>query len=63
MKWSIVKMHRDEYRNKHLAVRDYKITFLGIPVCKARFTSTNNDALRKLTVYNEDQVRINGFKK
>ena len=56
-------MHRDEYRNKHLAVRDYKITFLGIPVCKARFTSTNNDALRKLTVYNEDQVRINGFKK
>lgn len=57
----IVKMDRNEYRNGILAVRDYRITFLGIPIYVARFTSTNNEALRKLTVLQEKSLRVCGF--
>ena len=56
----IVKMDRNEYRNGRLAVRDYRITFLGIPIYVARFTSTNNEALRKLTVLQEKST-FSGF--
>lgn len=45
MKLGIIKMTRNEYREGNLCVRDYKITFFGIPIYRARFTSTNNQAL------------------
>ena len=54
-------MTRNEYREGHLCVRDYKITFLGIPIYRARFTTTNNEALRKLTTMKESQLHITGF--
>ena len=54
-------MTRNEYREGYLCVRDYKITFLGIPVYRAKFTSTNNEALRKLTIIKESQLHIKGF--
>lgn len=54
-------MWRSEYREGNLCVRDYKVTFLGIPVYRAKITSTNNDALRKLTVLNNTQTYIKGF--
>lgn len=57
----IIKMHRDEYRNGDYAVRDYRITFFGLPIYVARFTSTNNDAVRKLTILKQKQHHICGF--
>lgn len=54
-------MTRDEYRQGNLAVRDYRVTLFGIPVYKARFTSTNNLAVRQLTVLEENKVNIKGF--
>lgn len=61
MKLQIVKMTRNEYREGFLCIRDYKITFLGIPIYRAKFTSTNNEALRNLTILNESQLHIKGF--
>ena len=61
MTLGIIKMTRNEYRKDCLCVRDYKITFLGIPIYRARFTTTNNEALRKLTVLKESQLHIKGF--
>lgn len=61
MKFGIIKMHRDEYRDEYLAARDYYITFLGIPIYSARFTSTNNDAVQKLTVFKNKQIHVCGF--
>ena len=61
MKFGIIEMHRDEYRDGNLAARDYHITFLGIPIYSARFTSTNNDAIQKLTVFNNKQIQVCGF--
>lgn len=61
MTLGIIKMTRNEYREGYLCVRDYKITFLGIPVYRAKFTSTNNEALRKLTIIKESQLHIKGF--
>ena len=61
MTLGIIKMTRNEYRKDYLCVRDYKITFLGIPICRARFTTTNNEALRKLTTVKESQLHIKGF--
>lgn len=54
-------MTRNEYREGDLGVRDYRITFLGIPVYTARFTSTNNIAVRQLTILKESQLHIQGF--
>lgn len=62
MKLVIIKMTRNEYREGHLCIRDYEVTFLGIPIYRARFTTTNNEALRKLTIVKESQVHITGFK-
>lgn len=61
MTLGIIKMTRNEYRKDYFCVRDYKITFLGIPIYRARFTTTNNEALRKLTVLKESQLHIKGF--
>ena len=61
MKLGIVKMTRNEYRESHLCVRDYKVTFFGIPIYRAKFTSTNNEALRKLTILKETQLQVKGF--
>jgi hypothetical protein len=57
----IVKMNRDEYRKGNLAVRDYRITLFGFPIYVARFTSTNRDAIIKLTSMEEKTLRICGF--
>lgn len=55
-------MNRDEYREGNLCVRDYKITFFGIPIYRAKFTSTNNIALKNLTVLKkEEHINIKGF--
>lgn len=62
MKLGILKMIRNEYRKDFLCVRDYKITFLGIPIWVARFTTTNNEALRLLTVHKDLHTQIKGFK-
>ena len=62
MKLGIIKMTRKEYREGNLCVRDYKITFFGIPIYRARFTSTNNQALQQLTIAKEAQLHITGFR-
>ena len=56
-------MTRNEYREGILAVRDYRVTFLGIPVYVARFTSTNRDAIIKLTPIEDKTLHICGFNK
>ena len=61
MKFGILKMTRDEYRKDYLCMRDYRITLLGIPIWSARFTTTNNDALRLLTVKELPHTHIKGF--
>ena len=61
MNFSVIKMSRDEYAEGHLAVRVYVVTFLGIPIYKARFTSTNIDAIIKLTIRKNPSVHIGGF--
>lgn len=54
-------MTRDEYRNGNLAVRTYKITLFGFPIYVAKFTSTNRDAIIKLTPIEEKKVHVCGF--
>ena len=61
MSFSIIKMYRNEYRKEHLAMRDYIIYFLGIPVYKAKFTTTNKEAVRLLTTDKELHTKIKGF--
>lgn len=61
MMLGIIKLTRDEYGEDYLCVREYKLTFLGIPIYRARFTSTNNEALRKLTIIKDTQLHIKGF--
>lgn len=61
MKIGLIKMTRNEYREGYYCVRDYNVTFLGLPVFRARFTSTNNQALRQLTVFKDAQLHIEGF--
>lgn len=59
----IIKMNRDEYRKGNLAVRDYRITLFGFPIYVARLTSTNRDAIIKLTSMEEKTLHICGFSK
>jgi len=54
-------MYRDEYRAGDYGVRDYYITIFGIPIYSARFTSTNNQAVRTLTILKENTVNVKGF--
>ena len=54
-------MNRDEYREENVAVRDYRVTLFGIPLYTARFTSTNRDAIVKLTPFEENTLHICGF--
>ena len=61
MKFGVLKFSRNEYRDGDVAARDYYITFFGIPIYSARFTSTNNDAVKKLTVYPKNDVHVCGF--
>ena len=61
MKFGVLKFSRNEYREGDVAARDYYITFFGIPIYSARFTSTNNDAVKKLTVYPKNDVHVCGF--
>ena len=61
MFWGLINMTRDEYRSGHLGVRDCRVTFLGIPIYCARFTSTNNQAVRQLTVLSENKTVVCGF--
>lgn len=60
MKFGILQMHRDEYRDGNRAARDYYITLFGIPIYSARFTSTNNEAIAKLTV-RDKSIHVCGF--
>lgn len=61
MFYGLIKVTRDEYRKEHLCVRDYRITFLGIPIYCARFTSTNNQAVRQLTILSNNKAVVCGF--
>lgn len=61
MKFGVLKFSRNEYRDGDIAARDYYITFFGIPIYSARFTSTNNDAVKKLTVYPKNNIHVCGF--
>lgn len=62
MELGIIKMKRNEYREGDLCVMDYKVTFLGIPIYRAKLTSTNNEALRQLTVLRQNKMDLIGFK-
>lgn len=57
----MIKTTKNEYREGHLCVIDHKVTLLGIPIYRARITTTNNDALRRLTILDESQLHIKGF--
>lgn len=57
----IIKVRRDEYREGYLGVRAWKITFFGIPIFVARLTSTNNQAVRQLTILSENKPVVSGF--
>lgn len=61
MKFGVLKFSRNEYRDGDIAARDYYITLFGIPIYSARFTSTNNDAVKKLTVYPKNNIHVCGF--
>ena len=63
MFFGLINMTRDEYRKGHLCVRNYRITLSGIPIYCARFTSTNNQAVRQLTVLSDTKTAICGFSK
>lgn len=57
---SIIQLTREEYRKDNLCVRDYNLTIFGIPIYSARFTSTNNQALKLLTEVPERKT-ISGY--
>lgn len=61
MPFSIIKVYRDEFREGYLGVRTWLITFFGIPIFRARLTSTNNQAVRTLTVVEEKKTKVIGF--
>lgn len=61
MKWGIIKLHSNEYREGYFCVRDYTVSLFGIPIYYAKFTSTNNEALDKLTILRDKPARILGF--
>jgi len=60
MKFGVLKFSRNEYRDGNVAARDYYVTFFGIPIYSARFTSTNSEAIQKLTSINK-QIHVCGF--
>lgn len=57
----MIRIYSDEYRKNDLAVREYKITIFGIPIYYAKYTSTNNEAVRNLTKIENKKVHICGF--
>ena len=57
----MIKIVTQEYREGNLAVRVTTVTFLGIPVYKFRTTTTDNVAVKQLTVIKEP-TKIKGFK-
>lgn len=58
----IIKMHRDEFREDNLGARVYKITFLGIPIFWAKFTTTSSQVVRNLTpITGNNKINITGF--
>lgn len=63
MKLGIIQMKREEYSDGKVAIRDYKIFLLGIPVYIAKFTSTNREAVKLLAVEKRNQVSVKGFNK
>lgn len=62
MELGIIKMTRNEYRKGDLCVVDHKISLLGIPIYRAKVTSTNNEALRRLTTLTQNKMGLIGFK-
>ena len=60
--FSIIKLFSDEFREDDLGVKIKSIYFLGIPIYRSRVTTTNNNAVRQLTVLKESKFNIKGFK-
>lgn len=60
--FSIIRLFSDEFRKDDLGVKIKSIYFLGIPIYRSRVTTTNNNAVRQLTVLKESKFNIKGFK-
>ena len=60
--FSIIRLFSDEFREDYLGVKIKSIYFLGIPIYRSRVTTTNNNAVRQLTVLKESKFNIKGFK-
>lgn len=56
---NLIKVNTAEYAEEDLCVREYKVEVLGIPVYKARHTSTNNQYLN--TLKTNKRITIKGF--
>ena len=57
----IIKIIKNEYRKENLAIVDYRLTFLGVPVYTVKFTSTNRDIVGKLGTEENKTLHICGF--
>lgn len=56
----MIKVLTEEYREGDLAIRTMKVTLFHIPIFRYRKTSTNNLAVRQLTVVKKSS-NIKGF--
>lgn len=63
MKFNLLTAQRNEFREGNYAVQEYIFRFLGIPIYKHKYTSTNNDAVRKLTIVAPNSCQVVGFSK
>lgn len=57
----MIKVLTKEYREGDQAVKTTVVTFLYIPIFKYKKTSTNNQAVRMLTVADKPNKKISGF--
>ena len=58
---AIVEIMKKEYKEGHLGVIDYTMTFLKVPVYKVKFTTTNRDIVGKLGELESKTLHICGF--
>lgn len=56
----MIKVLTKEYREGDLAVKTTEVTFLYIPIFRYRKTTTNNLAVKQLTVVQQPS-KVNGF--
>lgn len=59
----MIKIVSTEYTDGASAIREYTLKIFNICIYKAKFTSTNNEAVKKLTIIRPITSHICGFTK